>query len=354
MTLVNICVGVIAGLLVNFGVRALIAFITTKDYYQKWVREAAALGFAERGVTVRDGLELNVAEGPAGGFPLLLIPGQGSVWQEYCKALPHVADSFHVLVVDVHGHGKSTWNPDDYAAVQIADDLATLLDATFGEPAFIAGHSSGGLVAALIADRHPEAVRGVLFEDPPFFSTEPDRVPQTYVYLDCYRSAMSFLAQSDERDWVSWYMPRSYWKRLFGPMWPVFTTLVTRQRRAAPDRLPLIRWVSVRVNRIWESMSHSFDLRFTAGFVDNSWFHGFDQAETLRGITCPTVLLKASTRHDRRGNLLAALSDEDLAQVEGLLHDNRTIRVRSSHDVHFARTSAYVAAIRTLVAAAGR
>jgi pimeloyl-ACP methyl ester carboxylesterase len=352
--LVNIGIGVVAGLVVNFGVRAVIAFLTTKDYYEKPVREAIAVGFAERRVSVRDGLELNVAEGPDGGVPLLLIPGQGSVWQEYSKALPPVADDFHVLVVDVHGHGKSTWNPRDYTAVQIADDLATLIEMTFGRPALVAGHSSGGLIAALVAARHPEAVLGTLLEDPPFFSTEPDRVPQTYVYLDGYRSAVSFLAQSEERDWVCWYMPRSYWKRLFGPLWRLFTKEVIRQRRANPDRLPLIRWVSVSINRIWESMSHPFDQRFTMGFVDNSWFRGFDQAETLRGISCPTVFLKATTRHDRQGNLLAALSDEDLARAEGLLPDNQTIRVRSSHDIHFARTTSYIAALRTLSEAVKR
>ncbi|MGW6375750.1 alpha/beta fold hydrolase [Rhodococcus sp. NPDC055112] len=350
--LVKLGIRALAGLMVNFAVRAVIASFTTKDYYEKHVREAVALGFAERKVNVRDGLEINIAEGPSGGTPLLLIPGQGSIWKEYCKTLPHLVEDFHVVVVDVHGHGESTWNPADYTAVQIADDMAALIEKVFGEPALIAGHSSGGLVAAVIADRHPDAVRGALLEDPPFFSTEPSRVPHTYVYIDNYLSVISFLAQSEEPDWVCWYMPRSYWTRYFGPMWHVFTTQVTRQRRADPDRLPLIRWVSVKTNRIWESASHPYDLRFTAGFVDNSWFRGFDQAETLRGIACPTVFLKATTRHDRRGNLLAALSDEDLAHVEELLHDNHTVRVRSSHDIHFARTSAYVGALQELSKAA--
>jgi hypothetical protein len=63
------------------------------------------------------------------------------------------------------------------------------------------------------------------------------------------------------------------------------------------------------------------------------------------------VFVKATTRHDRQGVLLAALSDEDLARVESLLPDNRTIRVRSSHDVHFAKTAAYVRALEQLVEA---
>lgn len=240
--LVGINVGIaLVGVVLSFGVRALIAYFSTKDSFDKHVRAAQALGFRERQVPIRAGLVLNVAEGPPGGTPLLLVPGQGSVWQEYCKALPHLSRAFDILVVDVHGHGKSTWNPCDYTAEQIAEDLTMLVEQVFAEPVLVAGHSSGGLIAAVMAARHPERVRGVLFEDPPFFSTEPDRVPKTYVGIDAYASVESFLRQDQERDWLCWYMPRSYWKRLFGPIWPVFTREVIRQRRAEPDRAPLIR-----------------------------------------------------------------------------------------------------------------
>lgn len=344
-------IGIFGGIIVIFGGRVLLAYVTTKDYFTKYIGRAEALGFRERQIEVRPGLSLNVAEGPRGGVPLLLIPGQGCVWQEYCKAMPELVDTFHVLAVDVHGHGKSTWNADDYTGVRIADDLLALVSDVFDVPVVVAGHSSGGLIAALMAARDPERVRAVYLEDPPFFSTEPERVPRTYVGIDSYPAAASFLAQDAERDFVCWYLPRSYWRKLFGRLWPRITEHVISQRRAHPDRLPVIRWLSVSINRIWESMSHPFDVRFSGGFVDNSWFAGFDQAETLGAITCPTSFLKATTRVDRQGILLAALSDDDLARVESLLPDNRTRRVRSSHDIHFARTRVYV---EELVALAGR
>ena len=61
------------------------------------------------------------------------------------------------------------------------------------------------------------------------------------------------------------------------------------------------------------------------------------------------MFVKATTRYNREGVLLAALSDEDLARVEGLLPGNRTVRVRGSHDVHFAKTGAYVRALEQRV-----
>jgi pimeloyl-ACP methyl ester carboxylesterase len=345
-----------AALLAAAGASALLAArvlrtaARTKDYFTAPVREAERLGVRERRIRVREGLELNVAEGPAGGVPLLLIPGQGVVWQEYARALPALLEACHVLVVDVHGHGASTWDPMDYTGERIAEDLATLIESELGGPAVLAGHSSGGILAALLAARRPDLVRGALLEDVPFFSTEPDRIRRTYVHVDAWHGVVDFLAQDRERDWVCWYMPGSYWARVFGPLWRVFTRSVIRQRRADPTRLPVIRWVGVDINRIWESMSHPFDLRFTAAFVDGSWLRGVDQAEVLREVSCPTTFVKAGpTRHDRDGTLLAALDEDDLARVESLLPQNRTVHVKSSHDVHFAHTEAYTDALLELV-----
>lgn len=343
--------GVTAGIGGAVGAAALAVRASTRDYFGKHVRAAEASGFRERQVTIRPGTVLNVAEGPGmtgDGVPLLLIPGQGSTWQSYAKALPALTGTHRVVVVDVHGHGKSSWNPEDYTAAQIAEDLVALVDEIFGQPVVVAGHSSGGLIAALLAARFPDRVLGVLLEDPPFFATEPARVPHTFTGVDVYPSVTSFLAQSSERDWVCWYLPRSYWTEVFGPLWGVFSRRVIAQRRADPDRLPVIRWLPVSINRIWESLSHPYDLRFSAAFMDDSWFRGVDQAHTLAQVRCPTLFLKAPTRYDRHGTLLAALSEEDLARVEELLADNETVRVDSSHDIHFAQTEAYVEALHSL------
>lgn len=322
-----------------------------KEYFWGPVRDAQEAGFAEKRILLRDGLTLNYAEGPRRGIPLLLIHGQGTRWQEFARALPALAERYHVIAVDCHGHGQTTWNRDDYTAVRIADDMSLFIEQTFGTACVVSGHSSGGLIATLLAARHPEMVRGVVIEDAPFFSTEPDRIATTFSWIDTFSHIPEFFAQTEERDWVCYYMPRSYWRGVFGPLWPSFTRQVIRQRHADPSRLPLIRWLGAGINRIWESASHPYDILFTRSFQDRTWFEDFDQAATLRQVRCPTVFIKATTRHDKQGNLLAALDEDDCDRVDSLLCDNEVVRVRSSHDVHFAKTEDFT---RVLHEFAGR
>lgn len=350
--LATVAVGVAVTVAVQ-GIRVLIATYRTKDYFWGPVRLALAAGFEEKQLQLRDGLTVNYSEGPSGGIPLLLIHGQGTRWQEYARALPELIETYHVVAIDCHGHGKTSWNPEDYTIDRIADDLALFTDRVFGESCVVAGHSSGGLIATRLAARHPEKIRGVVIEDAPFFSTEPNRISTTFSWIDTFAHVPDFLAQTDERDWVCYFMPRSYWRRLFGPLWTSFTRQIISQRHADPDRLPLIRWVGIGINRIWETASHPYDILFSRSFQDRSWFEGFNQAETLRQVQCPTVFIKATTRHDRQGNLLAALDDEDCARVNSLLSDNRVVRVRSSHDVHFAKTRVFTRVLNDFASRVG-
>lgn len=66
---------------------------------------------------------LNYVEGPENGDPLLLIPGQMESWQGYKLVIPELSQRFHVFVVDLRGHGKSTHTPRSYSYTRCGDDL---------------------------------------------------------------------------------------------------------------------------------------------------------------------------------------------------------------------------------------
>jgi pimeloyl-ACP methyl ester carboxylesterase len=73
---------------------------------------------------------------------------------------------FHVLSVDLRGHGDSSWAPDgDYTRARMTDDVVGLIEHLDLTSLILVGHSLGGAIAALVAQRIPERVRAVVMID---------------------------------------------------------------------------------------------------------------------------------------------------------------------------------------------
>ena len=92
--------------------------------------------------------------------PLVLIEGLSAHllgWRdELCQLL---AESFWVVRFDNRDVGLSTHYPDvDYAIEDLADDVVELLDHLGVTSAHVVGQSMGGMVAQLLALRHPDRV----------------------------------------------------------------------------------------------------------------------------------------------------------------------------------------------------
>jgi pimeloyl-ACP methyl ester carboxylesterase len=114
--------------------------------------------------------------GSPGGRPLLLIMGLGSQmihWDEaFCEALAE--GGHHVLRFDNRDVGESTHFHDagipalggngqvPYLLEDMADDAAGLLDTLGWESAHVVGASMGGMIAQLLAIRHPHKVRSLI------------------------------------------------------------------------------------------------------------------------------------------------------------------------------------------------
>ena len=73
---------------------------------------------------------------------------------------PHLWPYRHV-VPDLPGYGRSPWVAIARGLDATADELAGWLRAR-DEDAVVIGHSLGGVLATLVAERHPDVVRGVI------------------------------------------------------------------------------------------------------------------------------------------------------------------------------------------------
>lgn len=105
--------------------------------------------------------------GETSGHPTLLIMGataQGIAWSEaYVDRL--VAGGLQVVLFDHRDTGKSTlvdFETHPYGLQDLADDAFGILDAYGFESAHIVGCSMGGMVAQVMAIRHPERVRSMV------------------------------------------------------------------------------------------------------------------------------------------------------------------------------------------------
>lgn len=86
------------------------------------------------------------------------------------------AASFHVVIADLPGHGRSSPSADATVA-GIAADLTTVAGGMAHRPLYLIGESFGGLVALAMAPALPNLV-GVVLVDPPFTTAKQWHVAQ--------------------------------------------------------------------------------------------------------------------------------------------------------------------------------
>ncbi|MDH3044210.1 alpha/beta hydrolase [Gordonia alkanivorans] len=334
-------------------------FVTRNLTYDR--RESSLLassGVTSRSVTMPDGAVIGYGEGPPGGAPLLLIPGQQVSWTDYASVLGALSDNWHVVAVDCFGHGGSTKGPAHYPALRQTTALTWFIESVVGTPAVVAGHSSGGLLAARLAADSPDLVRAVLIEDAPFFATEPDRAPGTFAWLDGFRPMHEFLATRHDASmtWTRHWVRHSHLRTLFGDKgWTrLVRDPVERRLDRDPHRIPRLWWLPPTMNRALartaclQDGTGDYDLRYGEMFYDNTWFDGFDQTETLTRVRAPATLLHA-TVHEQDGVLLGAMTHDDARRAHVLMPDCLLVdRIPAGHDIHRQRPALFVDSINAL------
>lgn len=108
-----------------------------------------------------------------------------AVWA-FSGIIEALSKEFRVTAYDLRGHGASSVPPHGYDSAHMADDYRRLHAALGLGPAYLVGHSYGGVIAMHAALLHPETVAGVILSDtyfPGLRALEPDMV-QTSIWQD--------------------------------------------------------------------------------------------------------------------------------------------------------------------------
>jgi esterase len=125
--------------------------------------------------------------------PMIMLHGIGRVAHTFDHIAPHFAPSYHVMAVDMRGHGDSDWDPKGaYLVEDYTKDIEGLAVQLRLRNITIWGNSTGGRVAQVFAGLHPELVSAVISED-----VGPERPTQVA------ESVTRQLKQEDEKGWSS-------------------------------------------------------------------------------------------------------------------------------------------------------
>lgn len=108
-----------------------------------------------------------VIYGDRAGMPLVLLHGMPSDCTTWSQVAPDLAAiGYRVITPDQRGHGSSA-RTSTYSLGEMREDLREFADALGLRRFVLGGHSMGGTVATLFAERYPDRLAGLILVDTP-------------------------------------------------------------------------------------------------------------------------------------------------------------------------------------------
>jgi pimeloyl-ACP methyl ester carboxylesterase len=217
-------------------------------------------------------VSINYAEGPKSGPTIVLVHGITAHWQLFRPIVPTLAQRWHLVAMDLRGHGRSGHVPGRYGLLDYASDVMALIRHLDDGPVVVIGHSLGAMTGIALASEHPDAVRALVLEDPPLGSFSGRGLAD--------RPRADFIAT---RDLAQTRPPLDEMVRI-----------LTEQMPGQDSEI--VQFRALRLSRL--------DPDALTQIIENRAIANFDLADRLRRVACPTLLLQGNP--DRGGALSAA------------------------------------------------
>jgi len=256
-------------------------------------------------------VEINYAEGPPAGPPLLLLHGYTGRWQGFLPVLPVLSLNWHVYAPDYRGHGTSERVPGRYGAEDYMGDIDAFVQGVVKEPAVVFGHSLGALFALALAGRRPADVPAVIVGDIALSRETWAARPHNEEYWKGVRNLAASEASVPELTKLVGELP------VLGMEPPV-----------KYKDLPEVTSVELRE---WAKSLTLLD----PGVVDchaegrrHELLEAFDFEPLLRAVTCPVLLLQGDTE------LGGLLTDDDVHFAMSVLPEAYHVKIENvGHDL---------------------
>jgi pimeloyl-ACP methyl ester carboxylesterase len=249
-----------------------------------------AFDAAKKTVVLSNGQTLAyVSLGDAHGPPVVLIHGYTDSARDWVPLVPYLPSSWHLILVDIRGHGASSKPECCYTRQDFAYDIKLLLDALHLPRADIVGHSLGSIIAQTFAEYWPERTRRlILISSTGQLLSQSGPQPAWATQIRQLKEPVD----PDSPFMVEWWSSPTY----------VDPDFLRRQRRDAAG-IPLRVWIAV----LDEGLSAA------------------ELLQTLPRISAPTLLMWGSKDplipEDARQSLRQGLPQAQVKVLEGLGHN---------------------------------
>lgn len=305
-------------------------------------------GFLEKSYDTGE-VKLNYIVGPNNGSNLLLIPAQMGTWESYKKVLITLSKRFKVYVVDLRGHGKSTWTPGVYSWKTVGNDLKLFIENVIKEKVVVGGNSSGGILALWCAVHVSNYVSGIILEDAPIFSAEMPRFKEQdkFVY-NGLKHLVNQIGNIPNRDLANYFkdmeIPASDKRIKKIPNWFVswLSRKIKKFQNKYPDSPVEIGFPFPDSLRLLIKSLSMFDPDFARAFVDGRFYEGINHEEALKQVRCPILLLQANWKRYETHGLVGAFDYDDANRVIQLAPQTVYKKVSANHVIHAFKPKVYV------------
>lgn len=266
----------------------------------------------------RNDNEFFFLESGGGSSSILLLHGLNESSEGYRSVIGRLGENLHIYSLDFRGHGLSPWS-EPYRVMDYASDVIKFIQTKAGEPLYLAGHSLGGLVATYVASHQVELVRGLILEDPPFYTAQMPIIKETPFY-PMFRGARKLLQEHQDAEGTAQQMVNivGQWQ-IGGESSATF--------EAAFGKEFVVR-LALEL--------HRSDPRVLDPVLDGTLFEGFDPDVDLPRVTCPTYLIAGSFEHG--GSMRPQDIEKTTALIPNCVH---VVWDDVGHDIHTIKPDKY-------------
>jgi pimeloyl-ACP methyl ester carboxylesterase len=246
-------------------------------------------------------VDINYAEGPNNGSPLLLLHGITQRWQAFIQIFPALTLNHHVYAPDFRGHGRSGRVQGAYRGEDYGNDTLAFIDEVIGGPTIVFGHSLGGMVSLHLSATCSDRIRAQVLGDNMIFGSDLNGT----VFPSMFAQVRDLLRAGTSYDDL---------RRLLPDMNLESPVLGKIPFKAIPgcDEPYLSAWA--------RSLS-LLDPEVLDMTLDRRAFEGWDPATLVKGIRCPTLLMQADPK------MGAVMTDDDIARVRQAYPDVQVTRL---------------------------